>query len=136
MFWRLPSVLGVSARLTDSRHGSLSFKENRLGIGMFSCNLQPGCDNGRERASSGKDDRAPVIASSHSAPVLYPAEAILDSMASLVEFGVVVDFILSSFPLLLQTVCRHFHGITARQSNQRKSFRTRAKTFAGMRERG
>ena len=40
-----------------------------------------------------------------------------------------------SLPLLLQTVCRHFHGITTRQSNQRKSFRTRTKTIAGMHER-
>ena len=96
IFERLLSVLSVSTGLqTDSRHGSLSFEENRLGVGMFSRDLQPGCDNGCERASTGKDYRAPIIASPHPAPVFYPAEAILDSMASLVELGIVDDFITS-----------------------------------------
>ena len=109
IFERLLSVLGVSAGLqTDSRHGSLSFEGNRLGVGMFSRDLQPGCDNGCERASTGKDDRAPIIASPHPAPVFYPVEAILDSMAGLVEFGVVVDFIFSIFSRLDTRLHSHF----------------------------
>ena len=76
------------------RHGSLSLEENRLGISTCGGDLQPACDNGCERASSSKDDRARIIASPHPAPAFYPAEAILDSIASLVKFSVVVDFIL------------------------------------------
>ena len=61
---------------------------------MCSRDLQPEHDDGCERAGRGVDTRAPIIANPHPAPVFQPVEAVLNSMALFVEFGVVVDFLL------------------------------------------